>query len=271
MFRLCQKGARCFIGSAILGLMATATSVRAESLDIVGTGDGMVIMQALADAFEKNYSEHKVAIPPSVGSSGGIKAVGQDHYPLGRVARAIKEKEKPYGLEYLPIARFPVVFFVNPDVDVTNLSIQQVLDIYAGKITDWKQVGGRDGRVRVVRREDGDSSLKNLRNTFPGFKELVITPLSKTTRLTQENFELIEAKSGTIGFGPYSGTLTADVRVLNIDHKEPTDADYPSFGVLALIFKPENRQGVVADFIGFMDSDKAAQAIKDSHATPYQR
>ncbi|MBR9867053.1 MAG: phosphate ABC transporter substrate-binding protein [Oceanospirillales bacterium] len=269
MFTLCQKGARCFIGSAILGLMATATSVRAESVDIVGTGDGMVIMQGLADAFKKHNSEHTITIPQSVGSSGGIKAVGQGHYLLGRVARTIKDKEKPYGLEYLPIARFPVVFFVNPDVDVTNLSVQQVLDIYSGKITDWKQVGGRDGRVRVVRREDGDSSLNNLRNTLPGFKELVITPLSKTTHLTQETFELIETKSGTIGFGPYSGTLAANVRVLNIDHKKPTDADYPSFGVLALIFKPENRQGVVADFIDFMDSDKAAQAIKDNHATPF--
>lgn len=136
----------------IIFITAFASSAAAEKLVIVGTGSGTAILKAIAAAFHEKYPDITIEIPPSIGSGGGVKAVGRDEYTLGRVARKIKDKEKPYGLTYIPYAKIPVVFYTNKSVSVKQISTQQVLDIYQGKITDWKDVGVQKGPIRVVKR-----------------------------------------------------------------------------------------------------------------------
>ena len=240
-----------------------------EEVTIVGTGDGMSILQSIGSAFNQANPDVKINVPDSIGSGGGIKAVGNDKYQVGRVARPIKDKEKHFGLNYRPFAKVPVVFFVNKSVGVRDLSPEQIAGIYSGRITNWKEVGGKDAKIRVVRREDGDSSLKALRQSFPGFKDVVITDRAKEAVKTQENFAIVEQKAGTIGFGPYAGALRSTVNVLTIDGKSATDPDYPTFGTVALIFKDKSNTGKIAKFIAFATSSLAHDAIKDANGIPY--
>jgi len=258
------------IFTGIIFSVAALSPARSESIDIVGTGDGVIILKSIAKAFEQKIPGDSFNVPESIGSSGGIKAVGNDKNQIGRVARKIKDKEKPFGLTYFPIAKFPVVFFVNKSVTVTNATSQQINDIYSGKITNWNALGGGDGKIRVVRREDGDSSLKNLIKNFPGFKDVTITKHSKTATMTQENFDIVSSKTGTIGFGPYADALRANVSILMIDNKNPTDSDYPNFSVLALIFKEDNRKGIVNAILDFAVSKEGKKAIEDANAVPYE-
>ena len=244
-------------------------AVAAEKLDIVGTGDGMNILRSLSSAFGETNPSVTVGVPDSIGSGGGVKAVGKGSYKLGRVARPIKDKEKHYGLKYHPIAKIPVVFYVNKSVGVKNLSAEQVVGVYSGKIKNWKDVGGKDAPIRVVRREDGDSSLSVLKKTFPGFKELVMTKRAKTATSTPESFASVEAKEGAIGFGPYSGALAANVNILTVDGLAPTSPAYPSVTTLALIYKPDSRTGNVASFLEFTTSMAGRQAIVSANAVPH--
>lgn len=241
----------------------------AEEITIVGTGDGMSILKSMGAAFNEANPDVVINIPASIGSGGGVKAVGADKYALGRVARQIKAKEEHYGLNYRPFAKIPVVFFVNESAGVRSLSAQQIADIYSGKITNWSEVGGKNLKIRVVRREDGDSSLSVLRKTFPGFKDLVITTRAKEALTTTENFAVVEQKAGAIGFGPYSGAMNASVNILGVDGKSATDPDYPSFGVVALIFKEPSNTGNVAKFIAFATSPAAHDAITGANGIPY--
>lgn len=161
---------KSIVKACLLSGFATAfstSSLTAENLTVPGTGDGIVVLQAVAKAFNQAHPEHNVTIPPSIGSSGGAKAVGKGHAPLGRVARPLKDKEKPYGLTYTPIFSFPIVFAVNEGVAVDGLTSAQVTAIYDGTATNWNEVGGNDAKIRVVRREDGDSSMKVLKKHFP--------------------------------------------------------------------------------------------------------
>jgi len=241
---------------------------KAEDLSIVGTGDGLVIMNALAQAFNETHSGIVVNVLRSVGSSGGIKSVGNNRHVLGRIARKIKDKEKGYELEYQPFAKFPVVFFVNNMVPVTNLSTGQIRQIYSGEITNWREVSNGAGKIRVVRREDGDSSLQNLRRTLPGFGDVSITTKSKTTTTTQENFDIVEETSGTISFGPYPDATLSSVKVLNIGGIAPTDPLYPSFTTLALIYKAKNKNSVALQFIDFLNTETAQNVIRRQGGTP---
>ncbi|MCB1849411.1 MAG: substrate-binding domain-containing protein [Gammaproteobacteria bacterium] len=250
----------------VLGGPSTAT---AEEIEIVGTGDGVTVLDALGSAFCAKHPGNEVKVPKSIGSGGGIKAVGKDEQKIGRVARGIKEKEKHFGLSYAPFAKVPVVFFTHREVGVQNITGQQALDIYSGKISNWSAVGGPDLTIRVVRREDGDSSLSVLRETFPGFKELELTEKSKTVYSTPESIQLVESKSGAVGFGPYDVARSADVTVLKVDGMDPTDTTYPSATTLGLVYKEQNKTGVLGDFISFATSSDAHATIAATGGVPF--
>ncbi len=259
-----------FCSILALVVLAAFAPVSAEELTIVGTGDGVKVLKSIGDAFNLQHPDIEVNVPKSIGTGGGIKAVGNDKYVLGRVARGIKDKEKHFGLSYVPYAKVPVSIIVNESVNVDGLTSQQVVDIFSGKITNWSQVGGKDAKIRVVRREDDDSSLKTLKKTFPGFKDITFAESAKTATSTPENFAIIEKAADTIGFGPYDVAKISSVKSLKIDGKAPMDAGYPSIGTMGLIFKDANRRGYIDGFINFATSKASHNAIKSAGGIPIQ-
>ncbi len=254
----------------VVGMMAYGvTPILAEEINVVGTGAGAVLFETVGKAFTKNNPGVIIGVPKSISSGGGIKAVGTDQALVGRVSRGINDKEKEYNLTYLPFAKIPIVFFTHKSVGIKNLSPNQICDIYAGKITNWKLVGGKDSDIRIVRREDGDSSLEVLVKSFPGFKDITITTKSKTALNDQENLESVQGREGTIGFGTYDNAKTANVTTLAIDGKSPNDAVYPYYGVLGLVFKEKNKTGNIAKFVDFVKSKSAQETIKRAGGLPY--
>ncbi len=242
--------------------------VQAEEITIVGTGSGSSVIEAVGKAFSQNNPGVTVVVPKSIGSGGGMKAVGTDKNVIGRVARGIKDKEKPYGLTYFPYAKNPIVFFVNKSVGIKDLTTQQICDIYSGKVTNWKDVGGKDAKIRVIRREDGDSSLSVLLESFPGFADITLTSKSKTTLSDPSTCELAEKKADTIAFGTYANARNFGVEILTIEGKLATDSDYPYAGTLALIFKEKNKSGNIKNLVEFASSPSSHDAIKQAGATP---
>ena len=251
----------------IFGLMMSHTA-GAEEITIVGTGSGMAILDNVGKAFTGMNPDVTVVVPKSIGSGGGVKAVGSDQAVIGRIARKVKDKEASYGLTYVAMAKLPVVFYTNKSAAVESLTPGQICDIYSGKVTNWSDVGGKGGKIRVVRREDGDSSLSVLRDAFPGFKDLEITEKSKTTNSDSEACELTEKKADTIAFGTLGNAKEYDVTILKIDGKHPTDTDYPYTGELALIYKDKNLSGKVKDFVSFATSDQSHGVIKEAGGMP---
>ena len=260
---------KVFVCAVMLTLLTGFSPVAAEEITIVGTGSGMSLLQAVGEAFSRANPGVKVVVPESIGSSGGIKSVGADKYKIGRVAREIKDTEKHYELTYLPFAKMPIVFFVNKSLGIKNLTPQQICDIYSGKIGNWKDVGGKDAPIRVIRREDGDSSLEVLLASFQGFSNITLTSRSKTTFTDQETLEITEKTEGTIAWGDYINTRNSAVDILTINGKSPTDADYPYTGTLALIFKEKNRTGDIAKFVEFAVSPATHDVIKGAGGLPF--
>ena len=254
---------KAFTWFAVLFVAALiSVPAAAEEITIVGTGSGAEILEELGKAFAKSSPGVTIAIPKSVGSGGAIKAAGTDAALIGRVARGINEKEKSYGLTYLPLAKMPIVIMTNKGVGVKNLSPQQICDIYSGKITNWKEVGGQEGAVRVIRREDGDSSLDVLLKTLPGFKGITTTSKSKTTLSDPETIELAEKTPGAVAYGTYPNAKISKVNVITIGGKSPASSTYPYVGELALVFKGKNKSGNIAKFIEFATSSDAHEVIK---------
>lgn len=119
------------LGVAIVAILYTSPSPAAEQMVIVGTGSGVPLLEAVGKAFTQQYPGIVIALPESIGSGGGIKAVGNDEYLLGRVAREIKDQEKRYGLEITALAKTPIVFYVNDSVPLKNLTQEQACGVYS--------------------------------------------------------------------------------------------------------------------------------------------
>ncbi len=252
---------------ALLMLMISTAS-HAEELPVVGTGDGIEMLQAVAARFRQMEPSIDVRIPPSIGSGGGIAAVGSGAARLARVARPLSEAERARGLAYLPVAKIPSAFFVHPSAGISRLDTAQLAAIYSGQISNWKEVGGTDLRIRVVRREDADSTLTALRANMPGWKNIEITERSKTAVSTQEAVESVRLTEGAIGFGPYSKILDIGTTVLEVDGHHPSQPGYPSTGELAYVYRPDGLADDVSKFIAFSKTGEAAAIIRGFGALP---
>jgi phosphate transport system substrate-binding protein len=232
---------------------------RAGELLIPGTGDGLEMLQYLAAEYNEKNPGTNVIVPPSIGSGGGKIAVAQDRAILGRVAVPLTTSEEAAGIVAIPVVRVPTAFFTHPSLRVANLTTQQVASVFAGNIRSWEEIGGPKLRIRVVRREEADSTLQVLRATLPEWKDLVITDRSKTAFTTQEAFEAVSQFEGAVGFGPYSPAVEHQFNVINIDGKHPTNLGYPSFTTIRLIYKRDRLTPEAESFLQFSRSTEAAR------------
>lgn len=251
---------RALAGSMIVILLAARVAT-AGTLTVVGTGDGVDVLRALAEAYTNAHPEVIVDVPPSIGSGGGIAAVGADREIMARIARPLSASETEQGIVAVPVLRIPSAFFIHPGTGVTALSSEAVAAIYRGEITNWRDVGGADLKIRLVRREDADSTLTVLRASMPGWKNLILSPRSKTALTTQDAIETVRTVEGTIGFGPFTQTLEHGTTVLKVDGRHPSASDYPSAVVVSYIYKPERLTDEARDFIRFTGSEVAARII----------
>ncbi len=244
------------ISALALTLAITSPAISGD-LRIVGTGDGMEQLRALGSAYTADNPDTLVIVPPSIGSGGGIAAVGANKELLGRIARPLTEKEKELGLNEVPIFKLPTAIYVHKSAGISGLTYDQLADIFAGKIVNWKVVGGADLRIKIVRREEEDSTLLVLRDTMPGWRDLQITSKSKMAMTTQESFESVRQVNGAVGFGPFSRFLGPDVVILKLDGKSPTDPDYPSSNTISYIYKTDTVTREALSVVEYAGSNKA--------------
>lgn len=249
----------------VLGLYATA---HAGDLSVVGTGDGIDLLRALGAAYTADHPETNVVVPPSIGSGGGVAAVGSDKEVLARIARPLSDTEKEAGLVATPVFRLPSAFFVHRSAGVAGVTSAQLADIYRGKITNWRDVGGADVRIKVVRREDQDSTLLVLRQSMPGWKDLVITEKSKMAVTTQDCIDTVKEVQGAIGFGPFTKALEMELAVLKVDARYPTERDYPSAVTLSFVHKLSTITPDAKQFISYAKAAKARTVLTQMGGVP---
>ena len=240
---------------------------------VSGTGDSQELMRALAEAFTKKLNgKCLVEVPDSIGSTAGVKALAKGEIDIARIARPLKEQEAEKGIEYKFFAHTAVVFVVNPSVTgIDNITNEQIIDIYSGKITDWKDLGSNPGKIYPLTREPGDSALKVLSETLPEFTA-ISNPVAKVMFLTPEAVAALVQHKNTIGFVPYSSVVGTDLKVLKINGVEPsveniTSGQYRYLIPLGVAYKGQP-EGLVKEFIDFLYTEDAGKIIEKMGSVP---
>lgn len=115
------------------------------------------LVAELGKAFEKKNSEARIEVQAG-GSSKGITDCRDKLSDIGMVSRELNPEEK--DLKAFAIAQDGLAFIVHTKNKTQNLTKEQVIGIYTGQITNWKQVGGGDEKITVVSKAEGRAALE---------------------------------------------------------------------------------------------------------------
>ena len=189
---------RCVLSLAIGA--SIAAPAQAEELVIPGSGNPEYVLGALAKAFNAAQNRHRVSVPPSIGTAGALREVEQGSATLGRVGRPLKEAELAKGLKYIALGRDPVVFVAGAAVTVRNLTRSEAIDIYTGKLTDWRGLNGKPGPIRAIGREGTDTSRQAIARAINAFVDISYAEQVKMVHLDPQMIELLDRYPTSLGF-----------------------------------------------------------------------
>jgi len=252
---------------------APASDPSADNATVTLSGSTTVqpLAEKLAEAFMTENTGLQIDVQGG-GSSVGVKAAGQATSDIGMASREIKESELAEfpKLKIFVIARDGIAIVTHPDVPVSDLTVEQVRDIFSGKITNWKDLGGDDQNIIVVSREEGSG-------TRAAFEEMVMgeDALIAASAILQASNGAIRT---TVSTTPYSiaylsfGYLDDTVKSISIDGVAPTepnaaDGSYPIVRPLNMLTNGEPA-GMVKAFLDFILSEAGQKLVVEDGYIP---
>lgn len=260
--------------AAILVLGLAATSF-AGDIAVKGSTTVQPIMQKAVEAFMAQNKGVSISISAS-GSGDGAKALIDGSTPLAMLSREMKEseiklaKEKGVTPKQIVVAYdciTPVVHSSNP---VKNLTMAQLKDIYTGKITDWKQLGGPAGPISVVSR-DSSSGTYEFWNEHVLKKERVYA----RAQMQASNgavAQVVSKQKGAIGYVGLAYAHAPGLKATTVDGisgsvENTLNGTYPVSRGLYLYTNGEP-SGDVAKLVNFILSDAGQKIVASVDYVP---
>ena len=192
-----------------------------------------------------------------------------------------EQQAKDKGAEMTPVAMEGFVFCVNKNNPVESLTMQQIKDIYSGKITNWKDVGGEDMAILAYQRNQ-DSGSQTLMNKFMGDTPLMDAPtelVPMAMGALMDAVAVYDNAAGAIGYSVYSYAAqmyanTKDVKFIAVDGVVPSNetmenGSYPLLSVTYALYDgtlPE--LSAVKRMVKWMTSPEGQQAAREAGYIP---
>lgn len=260
----------------LAALVIAAGSVRAEDLVIPGSGNPEHVLKQMAKVFNARQSQYRVLVPPSSGTAGALRDVGDGVSTLGRVGRPLKDEERARGFSFLPLGRDPIVLVGGAGVTVRNLTAQQVIDIYTGKLLNWSALGGKAAPIRAIGREPSDASRQALQKVIPAFRDIVFGSNVKVAHLDPHLLELLDRYPSSLGFINRSAIAACNTAVvpLAFEGVAPTPENlekgsYPLSLEFGLVYKTSTGMSPAAKaFVEFSRSPEGLRVLGEHGVLP---
>ena len=230
--------------------------------------NGSTSMEKLSNSLNEFFQIKYPNTTPTVqftGSSAGIESVFNKTSDIGNSSRPLKDSEKEKGVVDNVVALDGIAVIVGNKNNVENLSKQQLIDIYTGKIRNWKEVGGEDLGIVVIGREAGSG-------TRGAFEEVIgIEDKAKYVQEIESTGAVVGKVStipGAIGYVSLD-VVNDTVKALGIDGFLPTadnikNEDYILFRPFIMVTNGQiNEQGPqVQKYFEFIFSPEGKKIIE---------
>lgn len=265
-----------FTAFLLTGLLWSNSCIsKSKKLVITGSSTIAPLVGEIARRFESMNSGIRIDVQTG-GSSRGINDTRNGVADIGMVSRALKPDE--VDLHGFTIALDGVSIILHASNSVTTLNQQQIVDIFTGRITNWKLVGGQDARITVVNKAEGRSTLE----IFLDYFELKNSDI-KPHVIIGDNPQGIKTVAGnvnaigyvSIGAAEFEINYGVPVKLLPLDGVDASVVNvqrgiFPLSRPLNLITRTVP-QGFTKDFVEFSRSTQVHDLIKTQYYVPFSR
>ena len=263
---------KIIFAAVIIAVFSISASAFAGQIVMDGSTTVLPFGQSAAEQFAKQNPGVKFSVS-GTGTGNGFKSLADGSAQIANASRFIKDSEikscmdkKVYPVPFA-VALDCLVPVVHPSNKVKSLTREQLKDIYSGKITNWKQVGGSDTPMVVVGRDTSSG-------TYGTWQEMImdkgdktrVTPKAQVTSSSGAMMTSVSQNKNAIGYEGM-GYVSKSVKAIAVDGisgsaSAARSGKYPLARYLYMFTKgwPE---GDVLDFITFMQSN-AGQKIVNS-------
>ena len=248
---------------------SSTTEKLSGSVGADGSTSMAKVINTLGESFMNAHPDIKFTYNPT-GSGSGITAIQEGRCDIGLSSRALKESEKKQGLTETVLAYDGIAMIVHPNNKVDNLTLQQIVDIYTRKITNWKTVGGIDSEIVLIGREAGSG-------TRDGFESIIgakdACKYRQELTATGDVITTVSRNPGAIGYASLSA-LKKNIKILSVNSVIPSEATirngtYSVQRPFMLITKTGKALGPVPQaFFDYITSSKAKSIISMAGIVP---
>ena len=250
----------------IVGLMVWNCGKGKTSITLAGSTAFQPFAEKLADQYMTSHPGIAVTVQGG-GSAVGIQSANSGAAQIG-MADLVMLPEEAKALTATVVAKDGIAIVVNPKNKAINLTTDQVRDIFNGKITNWKEVGGNDIPITVVSREAGSgtrSSFEQIVGNINLKRDALIQDSNGTIRETVAN------DANSVGYLSH-GLINEKIKALKVDDQECTTesivaGNYKLVRPIFLLVKgiPE---GEIKNFIDYILSEEGQKTIKADGLLP---
>jgi phosphate binding protein len=242
----------------------TATKDLSGTITMAGSTSMEKLANAAAEAFMAKNPNVTVTAE-FTGSGAGIEAVTAGTVNIGNSSRSLTEDEKKAGLSENIVAIDGIAIVVDTANKVTDLTKDQLVKIYKGEVTNWKDLGGADQPIVVIGRESGSGT----RGAFEELLEIKdACKYSNEISSTGGVMAKVASTPGSIGYVSLD-VLDDTVKAVKLDGSEPTEENIKAGKyalsrpfVMATKGDISAQSDLVQAFFTYLKSDEGKDLIK---------
>ncbi|MGJ5675009.1 MAG: substrate-binding domain-containing protein [Nostochopsis sp.] len=236
----------------------SGTTVRID-----GSNSMNMINQTMKTRFENQFPGVKVEVATN-GVDAALQSLQAGTIDIAAISRGLTPEEKNQGLEQFRLRREKIAIIVGEDNPFKgNLTNQEFAKIFRGEITDWSEVGGAKGKIRVIDRP-ANSDVRESFRSYPVFKKAEFTTGATATQLKEDSTVQVVKELGKDGISYVLANQVSKlegVRSLKVDRTLPTKSTYPFSQPLVYVYK-KNPSLNVASFLGFVTNAPGEDAVE---------
>ena len=214
------------LAACSLGKTDSTSAPAPDAVVIQNKGSDTIVNLALAwaEAYMKIRPDMRISVTGG-GSGTGIAAMINGTVDIANASREMKKEEfaaaqaNGHNPTEFVVARDAIAVVVHPSNPVNGLTLQQISDIYTGKVTNWSQVGGTPGPIVLLSRESNSGTyvymLENVIRMGDGKSKLLFSPETLLMPSSEGISTEIRHNPHTIGYDGL-GYVTSDQKVLGV-------------------------------------------------------